>query len=252
MKVITIAILASVNLLFAQNINQQNTVDYSLDLNTTGINKLLIQNLRMNLQSQILDLQKHASTKMYGECHIGIGYQQKKTPAFLNIKFNPINQKLPGTHILKAKLFAAKQTAKLLGDSVSSENIAALENIQSQLNIYDKKKWIRPSIGIIIPFYILYTDTTWGRYSPIDTAITMHTETRHGLIFLNSYGIVLGYDLGDIATISVGCTDIFHKRNLFVGASLDLSTPVYSLSYGFISFIQNFSNQRLGNTQMLY
>lgn len=204
-------------------------INLSLPVAENSVKTILSYNIRNNLQAQITAVQKHANSKIIGEFQVGGAYIQNNSNfGTLAIKISPFNSKIPSPSTLEANIFAIRQSYRNTNETIPPENDKLLSKIESELSVYNShSKWLRPSFGLVFPFTVVRYDTTVNTNYQGDSATSSYRYIDQNYAFnLYKVGIVLGYDIGDFCTFSIGAVN-FDDPHFFVGVGLDVSTPIY-------------------------
>jgi len=221
---------------------------YPLAPDTASVKMILKYGLGYSVQQEIETMQKMINNKAWAEFHIGGGilvsqYFANEKLAVLGIKVSPIDPKLPFANNVKAKAFKIRRMAEIMGDSLSGQNAQLLNEIDQLLANYDKSKWRRFSVMLNFPFHLSTYDTSYY-YSPVDSAYHTQIHKISEPEFLKQITLSLGYDLGDVGTVSVGGT-ISEKPAFLVMFSFDVSTPTYAALASFVMHLKSFAYPRL-------
>lgn len=155
-----------------------------------------------------------ADNKVYLEFHAGGGAFFDSDDdtifpaAFISFKINLMNPKIPNSHEIMGDIHELRNLSTLTGFTLPTEASQLMDVTYRRLTKYHSEFWWkRLSLIFSIPF-----DSPSPSFDYDETFLC------------------LGYDLGDIMTFQFGAN--LHKD--YVGmASVDLSTPLYSLAEQF-------------------
>ena len=250
MKISKIALISALGAfsIYAQNL----PFSYPLNPDSSSVKMILKYNLGYSNQQEIELMQKMINNKAYAEFHLGAAITVDQNAkydkvAILGIKVSPLNPKLPFANNIIAKAFKIRQLAKIMGDSLSDQNMAFLNRVDKELSTYNKHKWERFSVMLSFPFHLNTYDTVYY-YSPVDSLYHNRIQTIYEPKFLQQVALSLGYDIGDIGTISLGGT-FYEKPSFIISLSIDVSTPTYTALASFIMHIKSVAYNRLPTYQ---
>ncbi len=188
----------------------------------TVIDKINNYNILQNVLSYIHEIEDDANNRIHFELHLsgGLSYDIDNDTAgwvgALSFKINLCNPKIPNASDILVKINRLHNLIDLTGFRLPEATSNRIDNIESQLKNYDRQFWWkRLSIGATIPFI----ETQYYDY--------IHLNFKDIYIFG-------GYDLGDVITLLIGMNK--DKKVLFA-ASVDLSTPLYSLAEDFKNMV---------------
>ena len=227
--------------LFSQSISCQ------LPIDSSGVGKILSYNLNVLVQNDLEYINKHSMERVYLEMQVGGGYfGDLEEKACLGVTVNLTNPKLPYYRSMQARLFKIRQEAKIMGGELGKASYEKTVEIENELAAYDKNKWKRFSLGLFLPVSMYQYDTI-NQYSYADSAYHQRIESAFNPKLMQQYGVSLGYDLGDIGTLSIGGT-ISKPRQVFAVLTFDISTPTYTAFTSFIYQVQGllYPNLRSG------
>ena len=229
-------------------------VSYLVKSDSNGIHQILNYNLQSTIQSQIEYINMLVNQKVYMEFHVGAGYiRDIREVGYASVNFCPIHTKVPFVTDIRAKIFRIRELSRILGDSLSPASQAMLRSIESKLDAYNEQKWTRFSFGLVFPFKVISTDTSYYYAGTVNgnSVYAQRTNVSKGIFFLDAIGCCLGYDIGDFGTLNAGFAS-FSKMKVFLGYSMDFSTPIYSLMVPFINSLKSWFGTSLPNSQDIF
>jgi hypothetical protein len=142
-------------------------------------------------------------------------------------KLNLSGPKYPYSGRILSKIEYIRELGAQYGLSLDPKSLGQLEGIRSRMDEYRSKTMSRRfSAGIGLPVY----------FQVQSPAFAMNG------VFPDDIFIFAGYDLLDTAAIEVGAN--FFLNRIFLGLSVDLSTPSYQLANAFAGVIRSLFSPR--------
>jgi len=219
------------------NLNGQG-IAYQLPVDSTSVGKILSYNLCQSVQTDLEFINRKMNDRVFMEVHLGGAYYKNlHESAILGIKYNIINPKLPFYNTIKSRVFKIRRMSKILNGGLDSISINRLNEIESDLAQYDKDKWKRFSISISAPISLMRYDTSYN-WNPVDSAYHNRTSSYFSPSILHIFGISLGYNIGDIATVNIGTT-FDSPRQIYGCVTFDISTPTYLVVNSFLNQLKS-------------
>jgi hypothetical protein len=184
----------------------------------TLVDRMNSYNIMQDILYLTHKIEDDADNRMHFEFHVagGLNYDWVlDTTGFvagISVKINLGNPKIPNPSEVINNIHELKNRMAITGFQLPDPTLKNIEAIENHMIRYNRQFWWkRLSFGATVPFNINAT------YNP---PLFKVTETY----------LFLGYDLGDVMTLQLGAN---LEKKVFVAASLDLSTPLYSLAEDF-------------------
>ncbi len=134
----------------------------------------------------------------------------------ISFKVNLCNPKIPNAPDILANINKLHNLVSMTGCSLPEITSARLDVIEQNLKKYNSQFWWkRVSVGVSVPF------------------IETNSYDRPRFNYKDAY-LFIGYDLGDVITFQAGMNG---SMSPLLAASVDLSTPLYSLAVDFKDMI---------------
>lgn len=204
--------------------------------------RILQYNFQYMALAELEAIEMRLDDRVDWEFHLGAGAyepRQMYKVAFVGCKLNLTDGKMVDARRLQSRLHKLKSYLELGG--LRGWNAPALaqrvDSMEQEVQRYNERFWWkRVGVAFWVPLYGDYRYTE--KYSsPANDSLIYERErvvtASHALYQDFSKSVVaLTYDLGDKITLSAGAT---LQRKLFLGASLDVSTPISDFLAGFRS-----------------
>lgn len=192
--------------------------DASDSSSATLVDRMNSYNIMQDILYLTHKIEDDADNRIHFEFHVagGMNYDGVlDTVGFvagISVKINLCNPKIPNSHEVINNIHELKNRLAITGFQLPAPTLMSIETINDRMNKYNQQFWWkRLSFGATVPFGIN------ENYNP---ALFKVTETY----------LFLGYDLGDVVTLQLGAN---LQKKVFMAASVDLSTPLYSLAEDF-------------------
>jgi hypothetical protein len=231
-------LLCAAPLLILYSIAHGQNISYQLPIDSSAVGKILLYNHNTTIQNDIEYINRRINDRVYFEMHVGGAYFYKMDEnAILGVKFNVINPKLPFYTILKAKLFTVRRLAETQTGRLDPASSALLTEIENELAKYDTNKWRRLSLSVMVPIALMEYDTLYNRNFD-GTSYHSSIRSTFNPRIIERFGISVGYDIGDLATVSIGST-VKSPRRMYGSVTFDISTPTYAFTVGFLNQLRD-------------
>lgn len=206
---------------------QQYRIDAFYDINdsnsVTVIDQMNSYYIMQNVLYLTHKIEDGADDRIHFEFHVGGGASFDSDNDTTNLlgaisfKINLFNPKIPNAHEIIASIHELQNLTDITGFELPTNSEERIDAIYDQLKKYNNEFWWkRLSIGVSIPF------------NDVDFPPRFN--------FTETY-LFVGYDLGDVVTLQVGAN---MNKKMLVAASIDLSTPLYSLAEDFKDMVSRF------------
>ncbi len=195
------------------------------DANDSGSVMIVDRMNSYNMMQDILYLshkiEDDADNRIHFELHVigGLNYNFDLDTvdyvAGISVKINLTNPKIPNSHEVINNIHELRRRLAITGFQMPGLSQSNMDSIYDHMVKYNRKFWgKRISFGATVPFG--GEEDSW-----------VHFNVKETYLFL-------GYDLGDVITLQLGAN---LEKKVFVAASADLSTPLYSLAEDFKDMI---------------
>jgi len=221
----------------------QSQIRYDLNINDSTsaplIDKINEYSLKVNAIRTLEELEKNFSNRIRWEFHFGTGtgYDRMTDSVqgalMVSVKLNLNNPKLPSPKNILAKANKIRNYLAIGHYEFADNANRRLDSIEGGTKEYlDQMWWKRLSIGL--------------SFLKVNT-----TETRSSLAYtFDAPAFFVGYDFGDILTMQLGYS--YFRQYGYLGASLDISTPVYLMASNFYNMLRGFGNTPNGSRNYFY
>ena len=188
----------------------------------TVIDKINNYNLFQNVLYFVHKIEDDANNRIHFEMHItgGVSYNiDAESISWLggvSFKINLFNPKIPNANDILVDINRLHNLVEISGFNLPAATAERINGIESRLKEYDQQFWWkRLSVGATMPF--------------IETEYYDYIRLNYKNIYI--FG---GYDLGDVITLLIGLNK---DKKILLAASVDLSTPLYSLAEDFKNMV---------------
>ena len=184
----------------------------------TLVDRMNSYNIMQDILYLTHKIEDDADNRMHFEFHVAGGLYYDgvlDTVGFnagISVKINLGNPKIPNSYEIVNNIHELKNRIAITGFQLPDLTLKNIEAIENQMIRYNRQFWWkRLSFGATVPF------STNTNYNP------PYFQVSESYLFL-------GYDLGDVITLQLGAN---LQKKVFMAASVDLSTPLYSLAEDF-------------------
>jgi|GEM_PF-5458644 len=190
------------------------------DVNDTNSVPVVDRMNQYNVMKEMLyftyQIEDAADNRIHFELHLGgsATFDSENDTTFLNgiisFKLNLLNPKIPNSRDIVDDIHKLQNLADMTGFQLPPRAGERIDEIRQNLEKYNKQFW-------------------WKRISVSASVPITDFDYLPGFDFQKTY-LCLGYDFGDVLTLQVGANI---DKEYLIAASVDLSTPLYSLAEDF-------------------
>ena len=206
--------------------------------------KILQYNFQYMAINEMEAIENRLADRVFWEFHMGVGAYEPKTMykiGYLGCKMNLSGGKIADAKRLRARLAKLRSYVQLSGSRSMDQKAfyAKIENLEQQADAYNRQfLWKRVGVAFWVPIWGEYHQSEQTTQDSSLPSRTMGEGTSSAELYkdFSKSAVALTYDLGDLASLSLG---VNLSRSLFLGVSVDISTPASDFVSSFRSELKN-------------